>query len=133
MDQSGLASFRNQLTNISRENADRMALIEKRATEQAQQAKAQSDKQMKTVSAVVVRLNERNRRIKDAGGWDVKDSDEDRVLTFGQLDDDESGLESEPTIPAWSPPEIPAPPAGRHARRSEDFDDEDYSSTNWLR
>lgn len=132
MDQSALASFRNQLTNISREHADRMALIEKSAAEQARRAKAQSDKQMKTVSAVVVRLNERNRRIKDAGGWDIKDSDQDRAMVFGHLDD-ESGVESEPTIPAWSPPEISAPPASRHDRRSEGFDDDDYSSTNWLR
>ncbi len=134
MAEGGLAGFRKRVTEIGRENADRMALIDRRSARQAEDAKSGNEKQMKHVSAVAVRLNERNRRIKDAGGWDVEaDKDADAVFAFGQMDDDEEADQAA-APPAWAAhpkPSVQFP--GRHAKRDDGFDEDDFSSSNWLR
>lgn len=130
-----LAGFRKQLTDIARENADRMALIEKRSAQNLKDASEKSQKQMTTVSAVVVRLNERNRKVKEAGGWDLKDKDQQSVLAVGELEDEEADQRNEVSWeqPPAPPAPLPAGPAGRHAQQDDDLDEDDYSSNNWLR
>lgn len=129
-----LDAFRRQLSTISREAADRMALIEKRASESLTEATEKSDKQMKTVEAVMVRLNDRNRRIREEGGWDRGDRDQEQAV-FGAVEDEEDdAITSAPGYPPpASEPRAPGPAASRHPRRDDDFDEDDYAVNNWLR
>jgi len=145
-----LAAMRAKLDSLEAENGARSALLDRNRSEAVAESKEKLDKQGRVQGEVFVRLQERNRRAKAAGGWQTeattgeKESDE---VSFG-FEDDEAENErragyspaEEPALPRPSTPPPPPPPpvappspdAGRHRRGMHHDDDEDYTNTDWL-
>ncbi|SEP51695.1 hypothetical protein [Amycolatopsis saalfeldensis] len=141
------ASFRSKLADIERENGERLSLIGSRVTKALQESKEASDKQLRTVGEVVVRMQESARRAQKAGGWvmestvgDKADSERD----FGFEEDDAekdrragyraAGEHAVPPVvaPPVVQPAAPPPVPGRHRRGAAHPDEDDFANTDWL-
>ncbi|WP_033291219.1 hypothetical protein [Amycolatopsis jejuensis] len=118
------AGFRSKLADIERENSERLALIGSRVTKELDAGKEASDKQLRTVGEVIVRVQENARRAQKAGGWVMESTVGDKAdgeVNF-VFDDEEAGTERA---------EHPAPePKGRHRRAAHD--DDNFADTDWL-
>lgn len=154
--EDALAAMKNKLAGLESENSARMALLDKRREEALAECKEKTDKQAKIQGGVIVRLQERNRKAKAAGGWATESTVGDKVEDDGDFGFEEDEAENErragyrtadepvaahrppvPTPPAPPPPPplpapVPeAPSAGRH-RRAASGDDDDFANTDWL-
>ncbi|MBB1157842.1 MULTISPECIES: hypothetical protein [Amycolatopsis] len=140
------AGFRHKMAQIEREAEERLALIGSRVRKDLKESKEASDKQLRTVGQVIVRVQENARRAAKAGGWVMESTVGDKSkgeVSFG-FEDDEAEKErradygpSEPapqrpsTPPPTPAPAPPAPPSGRH-RRGVHHDEDDFTNTDWL-
>ncbi|WP_027928102.1 hypothetical protein [Amycolatopsis benzoatilytica] len=142
-----LAAMRAKLDSLEAENGARAALLDRNRSEAVAESKEKLDKQGRIQGEVFVRLQERNRRAKAAGGWATEattgEKDPDQV-SFG-FEDDEAENErragyvpaEEPILPRSNTPPTTAPtpaaaPSGRHRRGMHHDEDEDYTNTDWL-
>ncbi|MFI7118236.1 hypothetical protein [Amycolatopsis sp. NPDC049868] len=155
--EDALAAMKSKLANLESENSARMALLDKRREEALAEAKEKFDKQSKIQGGVIVRLQERNRKAKAAGGWATESTLSEKVEDDGDFGFEEDEAEKErragyrtaeeppvvyrppaPSVPASAPPPPPAPapeerPAGRHRRAAAARgDDDDFANTDWL-
>ncbi len=154
--EDALAAMKSRLANLESENSARMALLDKRREEALAEAKEKFDKQSKIQGGVIVRLQERNRKAKAAGGWATESTLSEKVEDDGDFGFEEDEAENErragyrtaeeapvayrpPASPAPTPPPpppAPAPeerPAGRHRRAAAARgDDDDFANTDWL-
>ncbi len=155
--EDALAAMRSKLASLDSENSARMALLDKRREEALAEAKEKTDKQAKIQGGVIVRLQERNRKAKAAGGWATESTVGEKVEDDGDFGFEEDESENErragyraadeppaayrPPVPAPQapppppPPPVPvpeAPPAGRHRRAAARGDDDDFANTDWL-
>ncbi|MFJ8910445.1 hypothetical protein [Amycolatopsis sp. NPDC102389] len=155
--EDALAAMKSKLANLESENSARMALLDKRREEALAEAKEKFDKQSKIQGGVIVRLQERNRKAKAAGGWATESTLSEKVEDDGDFGFEEDETENErragyrtaeeppiayrPPSPAPQtppPPPVPAPvteerPAGRHRRAAAARgDDDDFANTDWL-
>ncbi|MEU8412814.1 hypothetical protein AB0C24_08510 [Amycolatopsis japonica] len=154
--EDALAAMKSKLANLESENSARMALLDKRREEALAEAKEKFDKQSKIQGGVIVRLQERNRKAKAAGGWATESTLSEKVEDDGDFGFEEDEAENErragyrtaeeqpvafrpPAPPAPTPPppaQAPVPeerPAGRHRRAAAARgDDDDFANTDWL-
>ncbi|KFZ82807.1 hypothetical protein ED92_02540 [Amycolatopsis sp. MJM2582] len=155
--EDALAALKSKLANLESENSARMALLDKRREEALAEAKEKFDKQSKIQGGVIVRLQERNRKAKAAGGWATESTLSEKVEDDGDFGFEEDEAENErragyrtaeeqpvayrppaPPVQAPTPPPPPAPvpeerPAGRHRRAAAARgDDDDFANTDWL-
>ncbi|HET6289812.1 MAG TPA: hypothetical protein VFG15_24095 [Amycolatopsis sp.] len=151
--EDALAAMKSKLASLESENSARMALLDKRREEALAEAKEKFDKQSKTQGGVIVRLQERNRKAKAAGGWATESTLSEKVEDDGDFGFEEDEAENErragyrtadeppiayrPAPPAPQAPPPPAPvaeerPAGRHRRAAARGDDDDFADTDWL-
>jgi hypothetical protein len=151
--EDALAALKNKLAGLESENSARMALLDKRREEAAAESKEKLEKQAKIQGEVFVRLQERNRRAKAAGGWvtesTVGDKNEDDTQ-FGFEEDEEekdrragyrpadehplpASYRASAPPPPVQPPPAPVPEPGRHRRSAaRSSDDDDFANTDWL-
>ncbi|KZB82094.1 hypothetical protein [Amycolatopsis regifaucium] len=154
--EDALAAMKSRLAALESENSARMALLDKRREEALAESKEKFDKQAKIQGGVIVRLQERNRKAKAAGGWATESTLAEKVEDDGDFGFEEDEAENErragyrtaeePPIayrppapsapPASPPPPAPVPeerPAGRHRRAAAARgDDDDFANTDWL-
>ncbi|EME60550.1 hypothetical protein [Amycolatopsis decaplanina] len=154
--EDALAAMKSKLASLESENSARMALLDKRREEALAEAKEKFDKQSKIQGGVIVRLQERNRKAKAAGGWATESTLGEKVEDDGDFGFEEDEAENErragyrtaeeppvayrPPVPAVPPPPPPPPapvpeerPAGRHRRATAARgDDDDFANTDWL-
>lgn len=156
--EDALAAMKSRLADLENENSARMALLDKRREEALAESKEKFDKQSKIQGGVIVRLQERNRKARAAGGWATESTVGDKVEDDGDFGFEEDKAENErragyraadeppvayrPTpVPAPQapppppPPPVPVPeerPAGRHRRAAARGDDDDFANTDWL-
>lgn len=135
-----LTRLKSRLENVERENAERMALIAKRAAKAMDEVRESTTKLVKATGDVLVRLNERTRRAQAAGGWATESTLAAEVEKDGDFGFEEDEEENERRAgyrsadPLDSLPHAPAPPpAGRHRQRVDHPDEDDYTNTDWLR
>ena len=122
------------LDSAAREQWERRALTERRLAETETKARAAFQKDIDSAMKYADHMAELNRREQEAGGSATEKtlSDKDNVKGF------DLGETERPAVVLGSVDERtesaaePAPRRGRHVRRDEDFDDEDFSITNWL-
>jgi hypothetical protein len=148
--EDALAAMKDKLAGLDAENSARMALLDRSRESALAESKEKLDKQAKIQGEVIVRLQERNRRAKKAGGWMTEatagDTVEDDDFGFeedeAELDrraryrtEDEPPARFAPPPAPLSPVPPPAPepsrPAGRHRRTAAQSDD-DFADTDWL-
>jgi len=155
--EDALAAMKSRLADLESENSARMALLDKRREEALAESKEKFDKQAKIQGGVIVRLQERNRKAKAAGGWATEATLAEKVEDDGDFGFEEDETENErragyrtadeppvsfrppappvPTPPPPPPPPAPVPeerPAGRHRRAAARGDDDDFANTDWL-
>ncbi|MEV0065261.1 hypothetical protein [Amycolatopsis sp. NPDC050768] len=147
--QDALAAMRAKLATLEAENSARSALLDRNRAEAVAESKEKLEKQGKIQGEVFVRLQERNRRAKAAGGWATEktvgnraddendygfeedETENERRAGFRTADDPEVRYGRRPAAPA--PAEQPAEPSGRHRRAAHAVDDDtDFAETNWL-
>ncbi|MBB4686417.1 hypothetical protein [Amycolatopsis jiangsuensis] len=124
-----LGAMRAKLASLEAENAARSGLLDRSRAEAVAESKEKLDKQARVQGEVFVRLQERNRRAKAAGGWATESTVGDRdhgEMEFGF--DDESAGDPEADRTA----NRPAPPAAGRPRRRAEHDDESFADTDWL-
>ncbi|QRP45347.1 hypothetical protein [Amycolatopsis sp. FDAARGOS 1241] len=146
--QDALAAMRAKLATLDAESTARAALLDLSRADAVAESKEKLEKQGKIQGEVFVRLQERNRRAKAAGGWATEKTVGDRYDDegdFGFEEDEtanerragfrtaeESGLTTGRRS-APDPAPAPAEPAGRHRRAAHAADDDgDFADTNWL-
>ncbi|WET80320.1 hypothetical protein P3102_03445 [Amycolatopsis sp. QT-25] len=152
--EDALAAMKSRLAGLESENSARMALLDKRREEALAEAKEKFDKQSKTQGGVIVRLQERNRKAKAAGGWATEatlgekaeddgdfgfeedEAENERRAGYRTADEPPSAYRPAPPAPQGPPPPL-APvaeerPAGRHRRAAARGDDDDFADTDWL-
>ncbi|WP_326568135.1 hypothetical protein VSH64_41195 [Amycolatopsis rhabdoformis] len=130
--------MRAKLATLEAENSARSAMLDRNRAEAVAESKEKLEKQGKIQGEVFVRLQERNRRAKAAGGWETEKTVGDRAEEnqFG-FEDDEAAQTGDvdvryaarPSAPAAPPP---AEPSGRHRRAAHAVDDDDFADTDWL-
>ena len=126
------------IESAAREQRDRRELTERRLAETGAKAKAAFQKEVDSAVRYADHMAELNRRKKEAGGWATEKTlaTKDNVMGFG-IEEDEP-KHHEPKFPQSNAHErtestaAPAPRRGRHSRRDEEFDDEDFSNNTWL-
>ncbi|MGH3515923.1 MAG: hypothetical protein ACRDQ7_00585 [Haloechinothrix sp.] len=97
---------------------------------------AKQEQIAKSVSDARAAFEKANPKAKNAWALPAREPEN---IAFGQIEDDEDQEPAKVSAPApWTPPRA-APPestdarAGRHAKPANDFDEDDFSSNNWLR
>ncbi|MFI5606049.1 hypothetical protein [Amycolatopsis sp. NPDC051903] len=145
--QDALAAMRAKLATLDAESSARAALLDRSRTEAVAESKEKLEKQGKIQGEVFVRLQERNRRAKAAGGWATEKTVGDRhddEDDFG-FEEDETANERRAGFRPADEPELttgrrsalrsapaPAEPAGRHRRAAHAADEDDFGDTDWL-
>ncbi|MDT8909685.1 hypothetical protein [Amycolatopsis sp. PS_44_ISF1] len=143
--EDALAAMRAKLSSLEAENTARSALLDRSREEAVAQSREKLEKQGKIQGAVFVRLQERNRRAKAAGGWATESTVGEKPGTersFG-FEDDDAGKDrrtgyrapaepgDRPAPPKTEP--LPVPPgSGRHRREAANSDEADFADTDWL-
>ncbi|WP_158881209.1 hypothetical protein [Amycolatopsis anabasis] len=160
--QDRVAAMQAAMDGLVREQADRQALTDRKGEEIKAQSEEYMRKQVQAAERYVEHRRELGRRQKEAGGWATEKTlaDKDHTIGFGFEDDDKPAEEftgyappaygdsprteraAPPPAPAAPPvPEqaettqsTPAPPPrrGRHSRREDNFDEDDFSNNSWL-
>ncbi|WP_116041396.1 hypothetical protein [Amycolatopsis palatopharyngis] len=144
---ANLQQLRSRLGSIDRENTERLALIEKRATRAAQESKDSTQRLATNANEVLTQLNERAQRIRSAGGWATESSTANSAIAendFGFDEEEHAPAQPEnapvtrplplapPPAPVQPLPEAPItkPAGGRPVRRAP-VEEDDYAHTDW--
>ncbi|RJQ76966.1 hypothetical protein [Amycolatopsis panacis] len=121
--EDALAAMRAKLASLEAESTARSGLLDRSRAEAMAESKEKLDKQARVQGEVFVRLQERSRRAKAAGGWATESTVGERPsgeMEFG-FDDEDSAHSNSP---------------GSHARHAtqpaKQHDDEDYEDKDWL-
>lgn len=120
--EDALAAMRAKLASLEAENTARSGLLDRSRAEAVAESKEKLDKQSRVQGEVFVRLQERSRRAKAAGGWATESTVGEKPsgeMKFGFDDEDAAHSSSRGS-------------RGRHAARSAEHDDEDYEDKDWL-
>ncbi|ASR38905.1 hypothetical protein BAY61_02985 [Prauserella marina] len=137
----------SRIKAIGREMAERRALRERNAASVRKRSRESLLAQGKVAAKAAEHLGELGRRRKQAGGWNTEKSlsgkidvmgfgaeDEQREATFSHYG---TGSASPPPAPSLELPEArrepPQPRRARHARQEDQFDDDDFSNSSWLK
>jgi hypothetical protein len=122
------------LDAAAREQRERRALTELRLAETETKARAAFQKEIDSAVKYADHMAELNRRKQEAGGWATEKtlSDKDNVMGFGPDEAERPPVATGNADGRTESTTAPATRRGRHVRRDENFDDEDFSNTNWL-
>lgn len=122
------------IEGAAREQHERRALTERRLAETETKARAAFQKEIDSATRYADHMTELNRRKQEAGGWATEKtlSDKNNVMGFGPDEAERPPVASGVADERTESTAAPATRRGRHVRRDENFDDEDFSTTNWL-